>query len=211
MRKRRCVIPAPFLEIAGLATGVLGSVLQAKEARKRMRAMREAARRLEINQSRDFNTAAFGIRGAQSAWESDPGRATLRQMWEQKLANPDVLSPAQISLMKAQGQDAAAQDASGSISRIREQAQRVGLGGSRAGLGLEAGVRMNAASRNASISNDLDLAAAKANLASRDDTRQGYAGFLSNENDVRSGYAAQLASLYGNKTYGDSALLAQLR
>jgi hypothetical protein len=185
--------------------------MQAQESRKRMRAMREAARRLEINQSRDFNTAALGIRGAQSQWEGDPGRATLRQMWEKKLANPDVLDPGQISLMKAQGQDSAAQDASGSISRIREQAQRIGLGGSRAGLGLEAGVRMNAASRNAGISNDLDLAAARANLASRDQTREGYAGFLSNENDVRSGYAAQLASLYGSKQYGDSALLSQMR
>ncbi len=200
----------PFLEVAGLGAQIFGAISQQSEAHHRFRLMRQAAKRLQLAQDRDFNTAQQGLRGAQSAWENDPGRAEVRRLWEQKLANPDVVNPAELSLMKNQGYDSAARDSGASVSRIREQAQRIGLGNSRAGLGLEAGTRAQAFSRNASISNDLDLAASKANTASRDSTRMGYGNYLSGENDVRSGYATALANLLGSRSYGDSALLAQM-
>lgn len=203
-------MPFPFLEVAGLGANIFGAISQQSEAHHRFRLMKQAARRLQLNQDRDFNTARLGLMGAQSAWENDPGRAMVRQLWEKKLANPDVIDAGQLSVMKNASMDTAARDASGSVSRIREQAQRAGLGNSRAGLALEGATRAGAFSRNAGISNDLDLAAAKANTASRDTTRAGYADYVSGENQTRTGYAQAIANLLGSRTYGESALLAQM-
>lgn len=200
----------PFLEIAGLGANLLGSVLQAGESRKRFNAMRTAARRLEKNQNQNFNDARFALRGAQTAYENDPRRATLRQMWEQRLANPNVIDPGQLSVMKAQALDNATQGGASAVSRIREQAQRMGISNSRAGLGMEAGIRSQALGRAQGISNDLDLKAALANRQAQDAVREGYAGYVGEDLDRQSGFAQQLASLLGSRTYGESSLLAQM-
>lgn len=203
-------MPLPFLEIAGLGASLIGSMQQAKEARRRFNAMRRAAQMLQQRQDAEFATARNELRGAQAAYESDPARLSLRQQWEERLKNPTILDPAQISLMKAQGMDRAGANASGQITALREQAQRAGLRGSPLAVGAEASLRSRSFGRNQAISNDLDLGAAKANREYEDSLRRGYADFTFSDLDRRSSFAQQLAQMLGSRQYGESALLAAM-
>ncbi len=200
----------PFLELGGLAAGIGGAIFNARAAKKRFNAMKEAAQALDRRQSNDFNTAVTGVRGAQAAWEADPAQASLRSMWEQRLANPNVVSEGDLSNMKQQALSSAGSESAGAITASREQAQRRGLGGSRAGMAGERAIRAGAFGRAAGISTGLDMEASKANRASQDAVRGGYADFAERNNQTRMGFAQQLAALYSNKNYGESALLAAM-
>jgi hypothetical protein len=198
----------PFLEVAGLAAGLGSSLLASSEARKRFHAMRKAAQRLQRRQDNEFNTAYSGLRSAQASWESDPAQATVRQMWEQRLAHPDVISDAELSTEKQGALSEAGSESAGAINALREQAARSGLGGSKMALGAEAGLRSQAFGKAAALSSGLDLTAKKANQASEDSVRSGYADYAAQQNDTRTNYAQMLANLLGNRQYGESALLA---
>lgn len=200
----------PALELGGLAFNIGSSILQSEEARKRFRAMKQAARRIAIQQNLRENRAIQGINEARSAWENDPGRATLRSMWEERLKNPDAISEGDLSVLRNQGISEAGSEASGAITAAREQAQRSGLGSSKIGAGTELAVRARSFGRAAGLNNDLTLAANKANKASRDAVRGGYASYLSDENQTRSGYAQAVANLLGSRQYGESDLLAAM-
>lgn len=200
----------PALELAGLAGNVIGSVLQAQEARRRQKSLERAARRLATLQSAREGRAASEIKGARYAWENDPGRATLRQMWEQRLANPNVISAGDLSTLKQGALSEAGSESAGAINSLREQSQRSGLGGSRMALGAEAGLRGRAFGTAAKISSGLDITAAKANRQSQDAVRGDYAGYVSDENAQRASYAQRLADLYSSKQYSESDLLAQM-
>src|SRR5262245_37338344 len=131
----------PLLDVAGLGLNLYGTIAAGEEAHHRFRAMRSAARRLQQQQNAEFNQARFGIREAQQAWENDPARATIRRLWEQRLANPDVISPEQLSVMRQTALSNAATGSEGAINALREQQQRAGLGSSPMALGAEAGLR----------------------------------------------------------------------
>lgn len=203
-------MPFPILETAGLAANVFGSIMQNEEARKRFRAMKQAAKRLAVQQNINLGNARSAIEGARSAWENDPGQATLRSMWQKKLANPDVISPEELSFQKQSALSQAGSESAGAITSLREQQQRAGLGGSRMALGAEAGLRSQAFGKAAGISTGLDITAKKANQQARDQTLQDYAGFQSDQNATRSSYSMAIANLLGNRQYGEGDLLAQM-
>lgn len=203
-------MPFPFLEVAGLGANLVGSIMQAKEARRRFSAMKRAAQILQQRQDADFATAIGGLRSAQANWEADPAQASLRQMWEDRLAHPDILDAGQISLMKARAMDEAARGSEGAISAVREQAQRSGLRGSPMAVGAERAVRSNAIGRNLGIAQGIELDAAQRNRAARDATQSGYADFVNSNADRRIGFAQSIANLLGSRQYSDSALLAAM-
>lgn len=203
-------MPFPFLEVAGLGANVVGGIFQAKAAKKRFNAMKEAAQRLQAKQDNDYNTALLGIRGAQSAWETDPAQAALRSMWEKRLANPDVVTPEALSSYKQQALSSAGSETAGAITAAREGAQRRGLGASRAGMAGERAIRAGAFGKAAGISTGLDLEADKANRLAQDQVRQGYAEYAGGQNATRMNFAQAIANLIGSRTYGESALLANM-
>lgn len=200
----------PTMEVLGLASNALGSYFQQKESRKRFKAMRNAARAIEARRANEFNTSLIGLRGAQTAWENDPARATLRKMWEAKLANPNVVSQGDLSVMKQGALSNAGSESAGAINRLREQQQRSGMGGSRMALGAEAGLRSGAFGKAAGISSGLDLEANRLNTEATDKARSGYADYAHDENDTRTGYAKMIADLYGSRQDGETALLAAM-
>lgn len=203
-------MPFPFLEIAGLGAGLVGSILQSREARKRANAMQRAAQILAQKQDAAQASALNYVRGERASLENDPTTLSLRQQWEQQLAHPDVLDPGQISLMKAQGMDRASAGAEGAITSLREQAVRSGLRGSGIAAGAEAALRSSAFGRNQAISNDVDLRAADLNKKRADAIRSGYADFNNAYLDRRSSLSSQLASILANRQYGQTDLLAAM-
>lgn len=198
----------PFLEVAGLGTQLLSGILQSNESKKRFRAMRNAARKLQQRKDREFNQAWFAIKGAEDEWRNDPARGTLRSLWEQRLKNPNVVSEADLSTMKQGALSEAGSESAGAITALREQAQRAGLGGSKMALGAEAGLRGRAFGRAAGLSNTLDLNVARANRESQDAVRSGYSQFVEDEGATKRGFAQSLAGLLGNRQYDESDLLA---
>ncbi len=196
--------------MAGLGAGIVGGIFEAKAAKKRFNAMKAAAQRLQAKQDNDFNTGLLGLRGAQGAWENDPAQAKIRAMWEQRLANPDVVSQGDLSNYKQQALSSAGSESAGAITAAREQAQRSGLGGSRAGMAGERSIRAGAFGRAAGISTGLDMEAGKANRAAQEQVRQGYTDYSDGQNSTRMNFAQAIASLIGSRTYGESSLLANM-
>lgn len=203
-------MPFPFLEVGGLAAGIGGQIFQAQAAKKRFNAMKTAAQRLQAKQDNDYNTALLGIRGAQSAWETDPAQAQIRSMWEQRLANPSVVGAGDLSNLKQQALSSAGSESAGAITASREQAQRAGLGGSRAGMAGERAIRAGAFGKAAGISTGLDMEAAKANRTSQDAVRSGYSEYAAGNNATRFNFAQAISNLIGSRQYGESALLAAM-
>lgn len=201
-------MPFPGLEVAGLAANLVGSIMQAKEARKRFRAMKKAA--VNVERRRDANQAAAvgQLSGGLQEYDASPGRASLRSMWEQRLANPDVVSAGDLSVAKQGALSEAGSESAGAIGSLREQQQRAGLGGSRMALGAEAGLRSRAFGRAAGISTGLDMEAAKANRASADSIRSGYGEYQADDERVRGGYRTAIANLLGSRQYDESSMLA---
>lgn len=200
----------PVLEVAGLGANLVGSLMQAAEARKRFRAMKMAAQRVEQRRNADSAMASAELRGGLADYESSPGRASLRSMWESRLANPNVVSDADLSVAKQGALSEAGSESAGAITAVREQAQRSGLGGSRMSLGVETGIRGRAFGKAAGISTGLDMEARKANRASQDATREGYANYLNDDEQVRGGYRRAIANLLGSRQYDESSMLAMV-
>lgn len=200
-------MPLPVLEIAGLASNLIGGILGSQEAKKRQKALQKAAWRLYMKQQRDFNQAFFLTEQEIGRFDADPARAQAKALWDAALQNPDVINPAQLSVMKAQGMDTAARNTGATTTAIREQAQRSGLRGTGV-LAVEAGARAGIAGRNQAIANDLDINVGAANRRSRDALRAGYSDFMLADSAARRSISSRLVDLLGSKRYDQSSMLA---
>jgi hypothetical protein len=197
----------PLLGIAGVGANLAGTFLGAQEARRREKAMRIAMQRLIEAQTRDRATALWEQKEARSRFLADPRRAKLQSSMDELLANPDVIDPATLSLMKGQMMDSAAASSEGSIQRLRQQQQRTGTRGTTHGTGQEAALRARYHGRNATLATQLDLQAATANKESRRRIGAQYGDYLSGDMAREFSFSDQISGLYGNTRYDSGALL----
>lgn len=198
----------PALELAGLGVNIVGGILAHDEAKKRERAMRRAARRMYVQRQQEFNTAVNLVRENQSRYRNDPRRAQIQSMWDDRLANPDVFSPAEISVMKNRAFGQAGRAMGTNLTRMRESAQRAGVRASPMMAGMESAHRMGAYGAASGVAADIDFAAGRANKESRDRLRTGYAGWMMD--DLRGDMAGNenLVQLYASKQYDPSTIMA---
>lgn len=200
-------MPTPF-DFAGLGVNLVSGILAGNEARRRERAMRAAARRMYQSRNRDFNTGFALLQQDLGAFDADPARAKVRSMWSAALDQPDVIDPATLSLLKAQGMDSAARATRSGGAALREHLQRSGLSGSPAAAAIMAGQRSSIANQNQAIANELDVKARTTNRAARDKLRADYADFVASDSAQRRSISQRMVDLLASKQYGESDLLA---
>jgi hypothetical protein len=192
--------------LLGVGSSLVGGILGNREQAKRRKEAMRWARRLLSMQNRDFAAAFQQIKGAQGQYENDPRRATLKAEWDKRMAQPDLITPEMLSLMKNQSYDQAARESGDSGSSLREMLQRQGMSGSGYGAGLQAAQQSRSFGRHAGISTRMDMEAAQKNRAARDDTLAGYQDFAMSDLARQLGFSESLASLYGSKQYGNSMM-----
>ncbi len=192
--------------LLGVGSGLIGGLIGNRQEAKRRKQAMKWARKVFDMQQRDWAAAFQQIKGAQGAYETDPRRTAIKGEWEKRLAQPDLISPEMLSILKNQSYDQAHRESGDSIQALRESLQRTGMAGSGYGAGLEAAQRSRSFGRHAALSSRLDVEASEKNRRARDETLSGYQDFAMGDLARQLGFAESIASLYGSKQYGNSLL-----
>lgn len=123
-----------------------------------------SANAAENQQNKGFAQQQRGIgqlETIQNSQQHDPRLKLLRQMVEQRLLNPNALSPRIVELMKAQGAADTTRAAGGALDAIRARAGASGSGRSGTTLAAEGRVAQGLGSSIASLNRGVDIQAAQ--------------------------------------------------
>lgn len=197
-----------LLGILGLGSGIFSSIMQAHaQAKQRARAMKFLHQLID-QQNQDFATAKTSLASGEAEYRNDPRRAQNADLWQKRLASPDVITPEMESILRNSAFSSAAADAGAGTSVLREQLQRSGLGGSGLGAKIQADAQASGYGRAAAINNDLTVKTGQANRQARDSLYSQYQDYLDKDSANLYGFKKDVAGLYGSKQYGNSAVLA---
>lgn len=196
------------ISAVGLGVNVIGGIIQSREAAKRRKQAMRFLREMIAEQRKDFATAKTSLDAGRERYLGDPRRAQINSRWQERLANPNVISPEMESILRHATLDQTAREAGDGTSQTRESLQRRGLGGSALGAGVEAANASAAAGRASAINNDLRVKVEQTNRTARDNLYREHEDYVGEDLRTMYGFDRDTASLYGSKSYGNSALLA---
>lgn len=184
--------------------GLVGGLINGAAQRKRQRQMMQHLREVEAWQRQNLASGIGSIQAGKQAYMADPGRAKIKSTWDALMENPSSLTDAAVSSTKQNALSSNAKNYSEGSRRLKQNAQRAGLGGSGFASTLDSAL-FSDTNRNAqNLAAQIDTNAAKTRFDDKNKVLAGYSAWNEQDQENLYGFNKDIASLLGSISYGNS-------
>lgn len=193
-----------FEELLTGGLGLIGSLINGAAQRKRQAQMMAHLREVEAWQRSNLASGIGAIQGAKQAYMADPNRAKVASEWQKLMENPSSLTDAAVSSTKQNALSSSAANYAEGSRRLKQNAQKAGLGGSGYLATLDSGLFQQASRDENNLAANIDTQAAKTRFDDKSKVLSGYQNWTDQDLSTQYGFSKDIASLLGGIQYGNS-------
>ena len=193
-----------FEELLTGGLGLIGSLINGAAQRKRQAQMMAHLREVEAWQRSNLASGIGAIQGAKQAYMADPNRAKVASEWQKLMENPSSLTDAAVSSTKQNALSSSAANYAEGSRRLKQNAQKAGLGGSGYLATLDSGLFQQASRDENNLAANIDTQAAKTRFDDKNKVLSGYQNWTDQDLSTQYGFSKDIASLLGGIQYGNS-------